>query len=77
MPWNRASVCSVPSARSGSTSIVIHDVISESRPNSVMNHGAPAATTARSGNSGSKMRSAGEVLRRPLEQRAELVVVAA
>ena len=57
-PWKRASVCSVPSARSGSTIIAIHDVSSESRPNSVMNHGAPAATTARSGWSGSKIRSA-------------------
>ena len=33
-------------------------VRSESRPNTVMNHGTPAATTARSGRSGSKMRSA-------------------
>ena len=57
-PWKRASVWSVPSARSGSTIIVIHEVSSESRPNSVMNHGAPAATTARSGWSGSNIRSA-------------------
>ena len=57
-PWKRASVCSVPSARSESTIIAIHDVMSESRPNSVMNHGAPAATTVRSGCSGSKRRSA-------------------
>ena len=33
-------------------------MISESRPKTVMNHGAPAATTTRSGKSGSKMRSA-------------------
>ena len=36
----------------------ISSVSSESRPNTVMNHGAPAATTIRSGKSGSKIRSA-------------------
>src|SRR5712692_6358748 len=41
-PWNRARVCSTPSARSGSTMSANHEVISESRPKSVMNHGAPA-----------------------------------
>ena len=43
------------SRRTGS---VIHAVSSESRPNSVMNHGAPAATTARSGCAPSTMRKA-------------------
>ena len=38
--------------------MAIHEVSSESRPNSVMNHGAPAATTARSGWSGSNIRRA-------------------
>src|SRR5437016_2457045 len=47
LPWKRARVCSTPSARSGSTISANHEVISESRPKSVMNHGAPAATTAR------------------------------
>ena len=58
LPWNRASVRSVPSARLGSSSSAIHAVSSESRPNTVMNHGAPAATATRSGCSGSKIRSA-------------------
>ena len=48
----------MPRASSGSTSRAIQAVISESRPNRVMNHGAPAATTVRSGKSGSKMRRA-------------------
>ena len=37
---------------------VIQDVMIESRPNNVMNHGAPAATTAILGIAGSKIRSA-------------------
>ena len=74
-PWKRASVCSMPSARSGSTISAIHDVIRESRPNSVMNHGAPAATTVRSGYSGSKMRSAARSSVDAVEQRGEAVVV--
>ena len=40
----------------GSTGSDINAVSSESRPNRAMNQGAPAATTARSGCDGSKMR---------------------
>ncbi len=58
VPWNRARVSTTPSARSGSSSSAIQPVRSESRPYTVMDHGTPAATTARSGRSGSKMRSA-------------------
>jgi hypothetical protein len=36
----------VPRARDRSSGSIIHEVISESRPNSVMNQGAPAATTS-------------------------------
>jgi hypothetical protein len=50
-------VASTPWARSGSNDSVISAVISESRPNSVMNHGAPAAVRARSGCPWSTMRS--------------------
>ena len=42
-PWKRASVSSTPSARRARRAGVIHAVSSESRPNTVMNHGAPAA----------------------------------
>ena len=48
----------MPSASDWSSGSNIQEVSNESRPNTVMNHGAPAATTARSGCSGSKMRSA-------------------
>jgi hypothetical protein len=47
-----------PVASVGSAISVIHAVNRESRPNTVMNHGAPAAMMARSGWLGSKIRSA-------------------
>src|SRR5438105_3446991 len=43
VPWKRASVSSTPSASDGSASSVIQAVRIESRPNSVMYQGAPAA----------------------------------
>ena len=49
VPWRSARLASTPPAREPSKGSVIHAVSSESRPKSVMNHGAPAATTARSG----------------------------
>ncbi len=57
VPCRLASVRIVPSASDGSSGSTIHEVISESRPKMVMNHGAPAAMTARSACSGSKIRS--------------------
>ena len=57
-PWRSARLASTPPAREPSNGRVIQAVSSESRPNSVMNHGAPAATTARSGCSRSTMRRA-------------------
>ena len=56
-PCSRASDSSTPDARLGSAGSAIHAVSSESRPNSVMNHGAPAAGTVRSV-SGSMIRKA-------------------
>ena len=44
-----ASVCSVPSASVGSSGSAMYDESSESRPNSAMNQGAPAATAAQVG----------------------------
>lgn len=40
-------VCSVPKASDGSTSMSISDSHSGSRPNNVMNQGAPAAVAAK------------------------------
>ena len=57
-PGSRASVCSVPRASDWSNGRAMNDASSESRPNSAMNHGAPAATAVRSGCAGSVMRSA-------------------
>ena len=49
VPCWRASVRSVPAARPGETPRVIQELMSESRPNSAMYHGAPAAMIASSG----------------------------
>ena len=48
-PWSRASAEAVPRASSGASGSAIHDVRIESRPNSVMYQGAPAATRTSSG----------------------------
>lgn len=49
LPCSAARVCSVPSATVASRGSIIQLASSESRPNSVMNHGAPAASTTRPG----------------------------
>ena len=58
LPWRWASASSTPRASVGSIGRAISEVQSESRPNRVMNHGAPAAMTGRRRPEGSNRRSA-------------------
>ena len=56
-PGSRPASAACRARAAGPAAGAIQAVSSESRPNSAMNHGAPAATTGRSGCSGSKIRS--------------------
>ena len=65
LPWSSASASRTPRARVGSTGRAISEVHSESRPNRVMNHGAPAATTGRRSPGRVEQPQRGEVGDRP------------